>query len=182
MQIRRIGSLAVSLLGLGCNNFGMRIDAAQTDAVVGAAIDAGVTYFDTANAYGGGGKSEELLGGAIAGRRDQVVVATKFGHPAMLGEGETPGRPDLIEAACDANVKYEFADGESLQAAAMKANEADGVTNMTWPDEVLDELRAKWEEVLADEMAANPDVKAFMESYQAFHEEYKVWGERGYLK
>ena len=104
MQTRRIGSLDASLLGLGCNNFGMRIDAAQTDAVVGAAIDAGVTYFDTANAYGGGGKSEELLGGAIAGRRDQVVVATKFGHPAMLGEGETPGRPDLIEAACDASL------------------------------------------------------------------------------
>ena len=96
MQTRRIGELDVSLLGLGCNNFGMRIDAAQTDVVVGAAIDAGVTYFDTANAYGGGGKSEELLGGAIAGRRDQVIVATKFGHPAMLGEGETPGRPDLI--------------------------------------------------------------------------------------
>ena len=88
----------------------------------------------------------------------------------------------MFQAACDANVKYEFADGESLQAAAMAQNEADGVTNMTWPDEVLDELRAKWEEVLADEMAANPDVKAFMESYQAFHEEYKVWGERGYLK
>ena len=88
----------------------------------------------------------------------------------------------MFQTACDANVKYELADGESLQAAAMAANEADGVTNMTWPDEVLDELRAKWEEVLADEMAANPDVKAFMESYQAFHEEYKVWGERGYLK
>ena len=70
MQTRRIGSLDVSLLGLGCNNFGMRIDAAQTDVVVGAAIDAGVTYFDTANAYGGGGTSEELLGAAIAGRRD----------------------------------------------------------------------------------------------------------------
>lgn len=104
MQTRRIGSLDASLLGLGCNNFGMRIDAAQTEAVVGAAIEAGVTYFDTANAYGGGGKSEELLGAAIAGRRDQVLVATKFGHPAMLGEGETPGRPDLIEAACDASL------------------------------------------------------------------------------
>lgn len=88
----------------------------------------------------------------------------------------------MFQAACDANVKYEFADGESLQAAAMAANEADGVTNVTWPDEILDQLREKWEEVLAEEMAANPDVKRFMESYQAFHEEYKVWGERGYLK
>lgn len=104
MKTRQIGSLDVSLLGLGCNNFGMRIDAAQTDVVVGAAIDAGVTYFDTANAYGGGGKSEELLGGAITGRRDQVIVATKFGHPSMLAEGTTPGQPDQVEAACDASL------------------------------------------------------------------------------
>ena len=64
----------------------------------------------------------------------------------------------------------------------MAANEADGVTNVTWPDSVLDELRNAWGEVLAEEIAANPDVKTLWDSYSAFHEEYKIWGERGYLK
>ena len=88
----------------------------------------------------------------------------------------------MFQAACDANIKYELADGESMQAAAMAANEADGVTNVTWPDSVLDELRNAWGEVLAEEIAANPDVKTLWDSYSAFHEEYKIWGERGYLK
>lgn len=88
----------------------------------------------------------------------------------------------VFQAACDANVKYELADGESMQAAAMAANEKDGVKNITWPDEVLDQLRTKWTEVLAEERAANPDVEKLWQSYSAFHEEYKIWGERGYLK
>ena len=94
----------------------------------------------------------------------------------------SPEHQAMFQAACDANLKYELADGESMQAAAMAANEADGVKNMTWPDEVLDQLREKWEEVLAEEIAANPDVARLWDSYSAFHEEYKVWGERGYLK
>jgi len=64
----------------------------------------------------------------------------------------------------------------------MLANEKDGVQNLTWPDEVLDELRAKWTEVLADERAANSDVEALWQSFSAFHEEYVTWSERGYLK
>jgi aryl-alcohol dehydrogenase-like predicted oxidoreductase len=78
----------VSLVGLGCNNFGMRLDAAETKAVVDAAIDAGVTFFDTADVYGET-KSEEYLGQALAGRRDRVVLATKFG---LL---ESPDAPDV---------------------------------------------------------------------------------------
>lgn len=80
MKLRRLGNsgLKVSEVGLGCNNFGMRIDADQTQAVVDAAIDAGVTLFDTADIYGGT-KSEEFLGQALGKRRQQVVVATKFG-------------------------------------------------------------------------------------------------------
>ncbi len=78
METRKIGSLAVSVVGLGCNNFGRRLDAAATAAVVGAALDAGVTFFDTADMYGGT-KSEEYLGRALAGKRDRVVIATKFG-------------------------------------------------------------------------------------------------------
>ena len=88
----------------------------------------------------------------------------------------------MFESACDANVKHELADGESLQAAAMIANEKDGVTNMTWSDDVLDQFRMKWEEVLQEEIAANPDVARVWDSYSKFHEEYKVWGTRGYLK
>jgi aryl-alcohol dehydrogenase-like predicted oxidoreductase len=80
MKLRRLGNsgLKVSKVGIGCNNFGMRIDAKETDAVVGAAIDAGITLFDTADIYGGT-KSEEFLGKALGKRRGEIVLATKFG-------------------------------------------------------------------------------------------------------
>ena len=80
MKLRRLGNsgLKVSEVGIGCNNFGMRIDAKETDAVVGAAIDAGITLFDTADIYGGT-KSEEFLGKALGKKRGQIVLATKFG-------------------------------------------------------------------------------------------------------
>ncbi len=80
MKVRRLGTsgLKVSVVGLGCNNFGMRIDAAQTQAVVDAALEAGITLFDTADIYGGT-KSEEFLGKALGKRRHEVVLATKFG-------------------------------------------------------------------------------------------------------
>ena len=88
----------------------------------------------------------------------------------------------MFQAACDANFMYELSDGESLQAAAMIANEKDGVTMVTWPDEVLDALREKWGEVLAEELAASEDVTKLWDNYTAFNEEYQVWGSRGYLK
>jgi aryl-alcohol dehydrogenase-like predicted oxidoreductase len=80
MTYRPLGNsgLMVSTIGLGTNAFGSRIDAAQTRAVVDAAIDTGITFFDTADTYGVGA-SEELLGAALGSRRDDVVVATKFG-------------------------------------------------------------------------------------------------------
>ena len=74
-----IGSLDVSLAGLGCNNFGWRIDQEQTTQVVDAALDAGINFFDTADTYGGT-LSEQFLGKALGQRRDQVVLATKFGN------------------------------------------------------------------------------------------------------
>ncbi len=82
MEYRSLGSsgLRVSVAGLGCNNFGMRIDYDRTVAVLNAAIDAGITFFDTARMYGGG-KSEEFMGEALKGRRDEVIIATKFGGP-----------------------------------------------------------------------------------------------------
>jgi aryl-alcohol dehydrogenase-like predicted oxidoreductase len=82
MRHRRLGDsgLVVSVVGLGCNNFGGRIDAARTTEVVHAALDEGITLFDTADIYGNpAGASEELLGKALGSRRDDVVVATKFG-------------------------------------------------------------------------------------------------------
>ncbi|HEX9624709.1 MAG TPA: aldo/keto reductase [Streptosporangiaceae bacterium] len=84
--------LLVSIVGLGCNNFGSRLDLAATRAVIDAAIDVGITLFDTADTYGGGGKSEELIGESLGGRRDQIVLATKFGHQsADMGYGPAAG-------------------------------------------------------------------------------------------
>jgi len=81
MTYRQLGQsgLTVSTVGIGCNNFGARMTDSDVAAVVHAAIDAGVTLFDTADVYGNRGGSEILLGEALAGRRDEVVVATKFG-------------------------------------------------------------------------------------------------------
>ena len=103
METRRIGCLTVSLVGVGCNNFGGRIDADATKAVVDAAIAAGITLFDTADVYGGGGKSEELLGAALAGRRDDVVVATKLGMP--MGEGKAGAAPAYVKQACEDSLR-----------------------------------------------------------------------------
>src|SRR4029077_4415112 len=84
--------LMVSVAGLGCNNFGNRVDLAGTRAVVDAAIDAGITMLDTSDTYGEGGASEKLLGEVLAGRREQVVLATKFGHSAYdMGYGPAAG-------------------------------------------------------------------------------------------
>lgn len=93
MHMRSLGDsgLVVSAIGLGCNNFGRpgsaTEDRAGTDAVIGAAIDAGITLFDTADMYGYAfGRSEEFMGDALGPRRDRIVLATKFGHPEI----ETP--------------------------------------------------------------------------------------------
>jgi TRAP-type mannitol/chloroaromatic compound transport system substrate-binding protein len=94
----------------------------------------------------------------------------------------SPEHQAMFETACTANIALELAEGEALQPAAMIANVADGVHNMTWSDDILDQFRAAWEEVLAEEIAANPDVARLWESYLTFHEEYKIWGDRGYLK
>jgi aryl-alcohol dehydrogenase-like predicted oxidoreductase len=86
MDTRTIGSLTVGVVGLGCNNFGMRIGRKETAVVVGAALDAGITLFDTADIYGGT-KSETYLGAALGARRDEIVLATKFGVPYEGHEG-----------------------------------------------------------------------------------------------
>ncbi len=80
METRKLGSLEVTLVGLGCNNFGMRIDEEQSAAVVHAALDAGINFFDTADVYGGT-RSEQFLGRALGRHRDDVLIATKFVAP-----------------------------------------------------------------------------------------------------
>ena len=97
MRYRKIGALEVSVIGLGCNNFGGRLDAGQTAEVVSAALDSGITLFDTADIYGGT-KSEEYLGQALRGRRDTAIVATKFG---MEVDSERQGAaPAYVKQAC----------------------------------------------------------------------------------
>jgi aryl-alcohol dehydrogenase-like predicted oxidoreductase len=103
MRTRKLGPLEVTVVGLGCNNFGGRIGEAETRSVVDAALDAGVTFFDTADIYGNGGGSEEFLGRVLQGRRDQVVLATKFGKE--MGDGATRrGSRDYILRALDASL------------------------------------------------------------------------------
>lgn len=90
---RNLGTsdIAVSTVGVGCNAFGTRIDADQTKAVVDAAFEHGITFFDTADSYGIG-QSEQLLGEALKGRRDEVVIATKFGMDMQGVNGDDGGR------------------------------------------------------------------------------------------
>ncbi|HLI42079.1 MAG TPA: aldo/keto reductase [Streptosporangiaceae bacterium] len=93
MRYRPLGEsgLMVSVVGLGCNNFGSRLDLDGARAVVDAALDAGITLLDTSDTYGGG-RSESFLGQILAGRRDRVVLATKFGHQhADMGYGPAAG-------------------------------------------------------------------------------------------
>lgn len=102
MQMRRIGSLDVSVVGLGCNNFGWRIDADASAVVVKAALDAGVNFFDTADVYGEG-RSEEYLGRALAGRRREAVIATKFG--SRMDERRYGARPEYIRQAVEDSLR-----------------------------------------------------------------------------
>jgi aryl-alcohol dehydrogenase-like predicted oxidoreductase len=97
MDSRRIGSLSVSAVGLGCNNFGWHIDEAASRKVVHAALDAGITHFDTAAAYGDGA-SEEMLGRALGDRRKDVVIATKFGNRRSAA-------PDAVQSQCEESLR-----------------------------------------------------------------------------
>ncbi|MCI0672997.1 MAG: aldo/keto reductase [Myxococcaceae bacterium] len=102
MRTRKIGSLEVSVVGLGCNNFGTRLDAERTAQVVHAALDAGVTFFDTADIYGGT-RSEEYLGRALGARRNDAVIATKFGM--KLDEHRHGARPEYIRRAAEDSLR-----------------------------------------------------------------------------
>ena len=102
MDTRKIGSLSVSIVGLGCNNFGNRLDAEASAKVIDAALDNGINFLDTADIYGGT-LSEEYVGRAIAGRRDEVVIATKFGKP--VDENHRGARPEYVKQAAEASLR-----------------------------------------------------------------------------
>ncbi len=103
METRKIGALDASVVGLGCNNFGWKIDEDATRQVVDAALEAGINFFDTADIYGGT-KSEEFLGRVLQGRRDKVVLASKFG---IKIDDERPGgaKPGYIRQAIEDSLR-----------------------------------------------------------------------------
>jgi aryl-alcohol dehydrogenase-like predicted oxidoreductase len=102
MQTRKIDSLEVSVVGLGCNNFGWRIDAEASAKVIDAAIESGVTFFDTADRYGKG-QSEDFLGRAFGKRRDQIILATKFGME--MEKGQQGASPKYVREAVEASLR-----------------------------------------------------------------------------
>ena len=105
MRTRSLGTGGpdVSVVGLGCNNFGSRVDEQGTRAVVDAALEVGITLFDTADVYGNRGGSEDLLGKALEGRRDRVVLATKFGHAMTDDAPPNRGSREYVRTAIDAS-------------------------------------------------------------------------------
>ena len=105
MKSRSLGSLHISEVGIGCNNFGVRLDEAGTKVVVDAAIDHGITFFDTSNTYGAT-QSEVLLGRALGARRSHVHIATKFGMglDENFPDIKWSAAPDYIRSACEASL------------------------------------------------------------------------------
>jgi aryl-alcohol dehydrogenase-like predicted oxidoreductase len=139
MNHRPLGDsgLEASVLGLGCNNFGRRVDLEGTRRVVDAALGEGVDFFDTADIYGGAGASEELLGEVLSGdgRRDRVVLATKFGMD--MGDGaEARGSAEYVRAAAEASLQRLRTDRIDLYWY----HRPDGVTPIAATLEALDEL------------------------------------------
>jgi len=102
METRKIGCLEVSVAGLGCIDFGWRIDASETVKVVEAALDAGINFFDTADIYGKG-QSEEFLGRALGRHRDDVLIATKFGLD--MGDERKGAQPAYVQEAVEASLR-----------------------------------------------------------------------------
>jgi aryl-alcohol dehydrogenase-like predicted oxidoreductase len=140
LPTRRLGDseLEVSIVGLGCNNFGRRLDLAGTAAVLEAALKAGITLFDTADVYGNGGGSERLMGEVLEGRRDEFVLATKFGWE-LSGEGvpDAPrGSREYIRWAIEGSMKRLRADRIDLY----QYHRPDGITPIEETLAALDEL------------------------------------------
>jgi len=141
LPTRRLGDseLEVSAVGLGCNNFGRRLELEGTAAVLEAALDAGITFFDTADIYGGGGASEELMGQALEGRREEFAIATKFGMEMEGVEGvpeAARGSREYIRWAVEGSLRRLRVDRIDLY----QYHEPDGQTPIGETLEALDEL------------------------------------------
>jgi aryl-alcohol dehydrogenase-like predicted oxidoreductase len=138
MRSRTLGTSGpeVSVVGLGCNNFGSRVQEQGTREVVDAALDSGVTLFDTADVYGNRGGSEELLGKALKGRRDEVVLATKFGHAMSDDAPPNRGSREYIRSAVQASLKRLRTDWIDLY----QYHRPDGITPIAETLGALDEL------------------------------------------
>jgi len=141
LPTRRLGNsrLEVSMVGLGCNNFGRRLDLGGTAAVLEAALAAGITFFDTADVYGGDGASEALMGEVLEGRRDEYVIATKFGMEMKGAEGvpKAPrGSREYIRWAVEGSLKRLRVDRIDLY----QYHEPDGQTPVGETLEALAEL------------------------------------------
>ena len=129
------GGPTVSVVGLGCNNFGGRVGLEGTRAVVDAALDVGITFLDTADVYGNGGGSEELLGQVLEGRRERVLLATKFGGD--MGDGTIArGSREYVHKAVDASLRRLRTDYIDLY----QYHRADGITPYEETFSALDEL------------------------------------------
>jgi aryl-alcohol dehydrogenase-like predicted oxidoreductase len=100
MKTNKIGSLDVTVVGLGTNNFGFTMEQDAVDTVVDRAIESGINFFDTADVYGA---SEERLGKALGRRRDQILIATKFGSP--MGEGKSGGSAAYVRQAAERSLR-----------------------------------------------------------------------------
>ena len=177
---RKIGEsdLTVSAVGVGCNAFGNRIDAAQTQSVVDAAIDAGITFFDTADSYGAG-SSEELLGAALGSRRSGVVISTKFGM-AMNGTNGTEdarASKSYMRAALEASLRRlgtDYIDLYQLHTPDRVTPIADTLGAM---NELVDEGLVRhigcsnltaWELVDADWQAKNRGFRSFISAQNEY--------------
>jgi aryl-alcohol dehydrogenase-like predicted oxidoreductase len=124
MRHRQLGTsgLTVSVVGLGGDNFGRRCDLEGTRAVVDAALEAGITLLDTADVYGNRGGSETFLGQVLKGRRDQVVLATKFGQRMDGPEEEAPGSRRYIRYAGSSNYAgWQIADADWIARGERRA-------------------------------------------------------------
>ena len=130
------GGPLVSVVGLGCNNFGSRVDERGTRAVVDAALETGVTLFDTADVYGNRGGSEELLGKALKKRRDRVVLATKFGHAMSDDAPPNRGSREYVRSAIEASLKRLRTDWVDLY----QYHRPDGITPVAETLGALNEL------------------------------------------
>lgn len=177
METTRLGSsdLEVSRVGLGTNNFGRRLDRAATRAVIDAALDAGVTFFDTADVYGGG-DSERFIGDALRGRREGVVLATKFGQSEGLpGPG---GSRSHLRTAIDASLGRLDVDAVDLYYY----HRPDGVTpigeTLGAMHELVEEGKVRWlglsnvgGELLREAAASGVPVVAVQNHYSLLHPE-----------